>query len=104
VALLGNPNFLEASFARLVLDDGVGLIAIYSHRVYGKEAAETIGQWLETKGPAVEKTLMACDKMPSLAVLNKLPQKTSSARPTIHVTSRQRVRMSFIASRPPAMS
>jgi hypothetical protein len=74
VALLGNPNFLEATFARIVLVDGVGVIAIYSHRVYGKEAAETIGQWLETKGPAVERTLMAWDKMPSLAALKKLPQ------------------------------
>ncbi len=60
--------------ARLVLVDGAGVIAIYSHRVYGKEAAETIGQWLETKGPAVEKTLMAWDKMPRLAALKNLPQ------------------------------
>lgn len=74
VAVLGNQDFLEATFARLMLIDGVGVIAVYSHRVYGKEAAETLGRWLETNGPSREKTLMAWDRVPSLAALSQLPQ------------------------------
>lgn len=35
VAVLGNPAFLEAAFARLVLVDQVGMVVVYSHRVYG---------------------------------------------------------------------
>ena len=42
VAILGNPELLEAVFARIVLVDGVGEAAVYSHRIYGKEAA---GPW-----------------------------------------------------------
>ncbi len=74
VAVLGNQDFLEATFARLMLIDGVGVIAVYSHRVYGKEAAETLGRWLEANGPSREKTLMAWDRVPSLAALSQLPQ------------------------------
>jgi hypothetical protein len=74
VAVLGNPTFLEAAFARLALIDGVGVVVVYSHRVYGKDAAGTIGEWVKTNGPSVEKTLMAWDKMPTLAALKQLPQ------------------------------
>lgn len=74
VALLGNPNFLEAAFARFVLVDGVGFVTVYSHRVYGKDAAGAMGDWLKSNGPSVEKTLMAWDEIPSLAALKQLPQ------------------------------
>ena len=74
VALLGNPTFLEAAFARLALIDGIGVVIVYSHRVYGKDAAETIGEWLKTNGPSLEKTLMAWEKIPTLAALKRLPQ------------------------------
>ena len=39
VALLGNATLLEAAFARIMLIDGVGVVAVYSHRDYGKDAA-----------------------------------------------------------------
>ena len=40
VAVLGNKEFLEAAFARIMLIDGVGAAAVYSHRIHGKEAAK----------------------------------------------------------------
>ena len=74
VAILGDPEFLEAAFARFVLIDGVGFVAVYSHRIYGKEAGPPMSAWLESNGPPTEKTLMAWDKMPTLAALKQLPQ------------------------------
>ena len=74
VALLGNATLMEAAFARVVLIDGVGVVAVYSHRVYGQEAAGPIGEWLQANGPAIEKTLLTWDKIPSPAALKKLPQ------------------------------
>jgi hypothetical protein len=74
VAVLGDSGFLEAAFARFVLVDGVGFVAVYSHRIYGKEAGPPMSVWLESNGPSTEKTLMAWDRMPSLAALKQLPQ------------------------------
>ncbi len=74
VALLGNASLLEAAFARVMLIDGVGVVAVYSHRVYGKDAAAPMGEWLQTNGPTIEKTLMSWDKIPSPAALKQLPQ------------------------------
>jgi hypothetical protein len=74
VALLGNSTLLEAAFARVMLIDDVGVVAVYSHRVYGNDAAGPIGDWLQTNGPEIEKTLMAWDKVPSPAALRALPQ------------------------------
>jgi hypothetical protein len=39
VAVLGNATLLEAVFARILLIDGVGVVAVYSHRIYGGDAA-----------------------------------------------------------------
>ena len=74
VAILGNPELLEAVFARIVLVDGVGVVAVYSHRIYGKEAAGLMGEWLKANGTSIEKTLMAWDRIPSPAALRSLPQ------------------------------
>ena len=74
VAILGNPDLLEAVFARIVLIDGVGKVAVYSHRIYGKEAAGPMGEWLKANGPSIEKTLMTWEGIPSLAALKSLPQ------------------------------
>jgi hypothetical protein len=74
VAALGDPGFLEAAFARLVLIDGVGFIAVYSHRIYGREVGDVMSKWLATNGPSVEKTLMTWDRIPSLTTLKRLPQ------------------------------
>jgi len=74
VAILGNPKFLEAAFARVVLVDGVGFVAVYSHRVYGESVGNAMSDWLKSNGQSVEKTLMTWDKIPSLATLKELPQ------------------------------
>ena len=74
VAALGDPNFIEAAFARLVLVNGVGNVVVYSHRVYGKAAGPAMSEWLKANGEQVEKALMAWDKVPSTASLKQLPQ------------------------------
>lgn len=74
VAILGNPELLEAVFARVVLVDGVGEVAVYSHRIYGKDAAGPMGEWLKANGASIEKALMNWDRIPSPAALRSLPQ------------------------------
>ena len=75
VAVFGNPDFLEAAFARMVLIDGVGVVAVYSHRVYGQGVGPAMTDWLKTNGPQVESTLMAWDRIPAPAALKKLPPR-----------------------------
>jgi len=74
-AVLGNPAFLEAAFARLVLVDGVGTVVVYSHRVYGAQAGPAMSDWLKGHGAQVERLLMAWDKLPTAAALKALPQE-----------------------------
>ena len=74
VAALGNPAFLEAAFARLLLKDGVGYVVVRSHRVYGKAAGPAMSEWLQANGPQVEKTLMEWDQVPARDALKRLPQ------------------------------
>jgi hypothetical protein len=73
VAALGDPNFLEAAFARCVLVNDVGFVTVYSHRVYGQAAGPAMSEWLKTNGVPVEKALMEWDKLPSAASLKRLP-------------------------------
>ena len=74
VAILGNPELLEAVFARIVLVEGVGEVAVYSHRIYGKEVGGLMAEWLKANGNSIEKALMAWDRIPSPAALRSLPQ------------------------------
>jgi hypothetical protein len=74
VAALGDPNFLEAAFARFVLVNGAGVVTVYSHRVYGQAAGPAMSEWLKANGVQVETAMMAWDKMPSPASLKRLPQ------------------------------
>ncbi|MFK0379137.1 hypothetical protein [Pandoraea sp. NPDC090278] len=74
VAVLGNPDFLEAVFARFALIEGVGTVTVYSHRVYGKSVGQSMSEWLKTNGPQVESALMSLDKLPTPASLKALPQ------------------------------
>src|SRR6185369_3432447 len=64
VAVFGRPEFLEVTFARFKMHDGVGTAAIYSHRIYGKQAGDEMSDWLEKNGPTFEKNLMKWDVMP----------------------------------------
>jgi hypothetical protein len=73
VAVLGTPDLLEAAFARCLLHEGAGLVAVVSHRVYGKAAGPQMSDWLRGNGPPVEQALMAWAALPSVASLNRLP-------------------------------
>ena len=76
VALLGDPAYMEAVFARFMLIDGAGVAIFYCRREYGASAsvAQAIGQWLQDDGQKVENALMALDEFPTPAALKALPQ------------------------------
>lgn len=74
VAVLGTPQLLEASFARCLLQDGVGLVAVVSHRIDGSAAGPEMKRWLDSEGRATEQALMAWAALPTPAELNRLPR------------------------------
>jgi hypothetical protein len=69
VALFPTRAFSEAVFARWRLSDGRGTAVIVSHRRYGPKAGDAMAAWLKANGPAVERRLMALDRVPSHRVL-----------------------------------
>ncbi len=73
-ALLGDPKFLEAVFARFVLVNDTGYAIIYSHRVYGEKAGPEMSKWLKENGAETEQRLMSFDKIPLPKTLTELPQ------------------------------
>jgi hypothetical protein len=75
VVLLPTPGFLEAAFARFLLHDGRGVVAVYSKRFYGETAPKEMGVWLQKNGADVERALMAWTGLPSQAALKALPQQ-----------------------------
>lgn len=74
VAVLGNPQSLEATFARCMLHDGSGLIAVVSHRIVGQASGPAMSEWLKANGPQVEQALMALAPLPAVASLKRLPK------------------------------
>jgi hypothetical protein len=74
VAILENPGFLEAVFARFLLHEGRGMVLVDSKRVYGSKAGNEMSGWLEKNGPETERALLAWRNIPSRATLNTLPQ------------------------------
>ena len=72
--ILGQPKFLEAAFARVLLVEGHGVVIVYSKRFYGAAVGNEMSAWLEKNGAAIEKALMSWTGMPSLAALDALPQ------------------------------
>jgi len=73
-AVLADPGFLEAVFARMMLRDGVAHVVVYSHRHYGADVGAEMSAWLRDNGPQLEETLMAWDSLPTLAILRGLPR------------------------------
>lgn len=57
-AVLGDPAYLEAAFARLLLVGGRGVVVVYSHRVYGEAAGPPMSAWLGDHGQRMEEALM----------------------------------------------
>ena len=72
VAILINPAFLEAAFARMLLHDGDGLVVVYSKRVLGAKAGNEMSAWLEKNGPPTESALMAWSGLPPMARIKTL--------------------------------
>lgn len=72
VVIFPQPEFIETVFARFKLHEGLGSATIYSRREYGKNAGDRMSAWLQKNGPAVEKTLLAWDQIPSPASPPKL--------------------------------
>lgn len=64
VVLFPRAEFVEAAFARFRMQDGHGASLVYSHRVYGKRAGDTMSSWLKANGPKVEKELMSLKSGP----------------------------------------
>jgi len=56
------------------MHDGVGLVAVVSHRIYGAAAGPEMSRWLAAQGQVTEQALMACKEPPSPAQLNRLPR------------------------------
>lgn len=72
VAALGRPEFLELAFARMLLHEGVGMVVVVSHRVYGKSVGPVAAEWLQANGQAIEQALMSWGQIPSAAALKAL--------------------------------
>lgn len=73
VAVLGTPELLEATFARCLLSGSAGMVAVCSHRLYGKAVGPLMSQWLAENGPQIEQSLMGWDRMPTVSGLSRLP-------------------------------
>ena len=75
VVLVPHPAFLEAAFARFLIHDGRGVVAVYSKRFYGDAGRNEMGVWLQKNGSDVERALMAWTGLPSHAALKALPHQ-----------------------------
>ena len=80
VVVFGRPSFLEATFARLKIHEGVGVVVGYSHRIYGKKVGDEMSKWLAKNGPTVEKKIMALKDIPTLERLDNIPSKGVAAK------------------------
>ncbi len=58
VVLFPRPDFIEASFARFVMNGSAGASMVFSHRIYGKKAGDAMSKWLLQNGEKTEKELM----------------------------------------------
>ncbi|MCP1621456.1 hypothetical protein [Pseudomonas nitroreducens] len=57
-AVFPQPTFIEAVFSRLKLENGTGTGVIYSHRIYGQAAGDSMSAWLKANADARENELM----------------------------------------------
>jgi hypothetical protein len=73
-AKLQGKDFTQASFARLALVEGKGMVVVYSHRSYGEHSEQSSTGWMDRNGEATERELMSWTGMPKLAQLRALPQ------------------------------
>lgn len=58
VVLFPRPDFIEASFCRVLMNKSAGCSLVYSHRIYGKSSGDAMSKWLLANGQKVENALM----------------------------------------------
>jgi hypothetical protein len=75
--VFGQPNFIEAAFARFKLVNGAGCSIVYSHRIYGEKVGDQMSAWLNANGPAIEKALMGWSGVPM-----PVPASRKASNPT----------------------
>ncbi|MDB5990084.1 MAG: hypothetical protein JWQ10_1487 [Herbaspirillum sp.] len=73
-AVLGDPAFLEAVFARFILVDGAGMVVVYSHRFYGQQVGPAMAVWLKENGIRIDTILMSWKDVPTSVALKSMPQ------------------------------
>jgi len=73
-AVLQAPNVFEVAFARFLLLEGRGVVAVYSKRFYGTSAQDEMTAWFKANAVPLENVLVSWNGIPSLDVLNGLPQ------------------------------
>jgi hypothetical protein len=75
-AILQAPNVMEVAFARVLMFEGRGVVAVYSKRFYGEGDApnDAMTVWFKANAVKIERVLVSWQGIPSKDVLNKLPE------------------------------
>ena len=75
-AVLQAPNVMEVAFARVLMFEGRGVVAVYSKRFYGEGDApnDAMTVWFKANAVKIERVLVSWQGIPSRDVLNKLPE------------------------------
>jgi hypothetical protein len=81
-AVLVDPALLEATFSRFLLVEGRGVVAVYSHRVYGAKAGPEMSTWLDQHGAGVEQALRGWAGVPSPDRLRSLQAASTLTPPS----------------------
>jgi hypothetical protein len=74
VAVLRNPKFLEAVFARIMMVEGRAVDVLYAKRFYGAKVDDEVKAWLDENGEDAAEALRGWRGLPSLAAIAALPQ------------------------------
>ena len=75
--VFGQPNFLEAAFARFKLMNSKSCSIVYSHRIYGEKVGDQMSAWLAANGAAIEKALMSWKDIPVPAAASRSADRSS---------------------------
>ena len=59
--MFSRPAFVEVAFARFKMIGNKGHSFVYSHRIYGSKADESINSWMSANSVSTEKALMEWD-------------------------------------------
>lgn len=73
VAAMSIEDVVEVVFARLVLVDGTGEVVVYSKRMYGKDNASEVANWINTQASTKALALTKWQHVPSASELATLP-------------------------------